>query len=905
MKPNYNNDTPPKEKNVIAVSLEGKDNVHRENEEKFVSFSQSLKNIIKQIGKEKFSEDYSPTHLSISSELLRREHALRRLSCSITRRTIVQINLSQCSLVASDAHLLYLALIHNPSLAVLKLGYNNLGDNGICIIAEAISGHSCLSILDVGFNNVGDTGCLALVSDVLAGNPIIQSLYLSGNSVGEKGAIALAEAVRLEGCGLKCLHLAGNRIGPNGARELMRAIKNNEERRQACQQSATGSSYNRNYYSNVNKKRRSKRSSNASGLQKLYLGNTEMKLEGCLSLSNMLITNLSIRVLSLSNLKIGDYGIAQFAQSVARNKLLPLEVLQLSFNHITCAGVKNLVHAIGGSTTLRELRLDNNNVQDHGARVLALAIPLMKLEVLDLGFNKISTKGIKALMKSVAENNSLHLLMISGNRIDDIAATYVSYALAHNTSLRKVYLDRCFMSHSTLRLLTAGIVSNSLLALNVVTGFNLGVILTTLGFPPELKDWCNYNLLQFIQLMWKMWQRLHKAKDVINKATIPNTSLPNEVDGEVLETENCDSNNSTFDDDGIQSKYIVKDASTVIKAAKVTFKIINGNLNEMLILISTAQWNEKDFEQCQNESPFAPPAEAMILEKTPLGKIQELRYSTGGCAYGNSATPNCSDEEGNLTNYDRKKWIMENLKEHVEALVGVAHEPFINDNLWTLYQHFYSPVYNRVPLQSHLRKVPALREMTGIEMDSTYSIVNTTTNSLNGTNTFPLSHTPALRRNFSYSALSETKYNGNEKMSGNNYISWNGRGVLNVDNLSAGPASRELPIQSMSRRIKGGRVYYYPPVKHLAELDPSATISSKKSIAEKVREKLETLKSKSQGEILTLMRQLKYLEIVLFMPYVVTKSDLVTNFEALSLSDVSLHYRISKSDVEDILLDLL
>ena len=91
----------------------------------------------------------------------------------------------------------------------------------------------------------------------------------------------------------------------------------------------------------------------------------------------------------------------------------------------------------------------------------------------------------------------------------------------------------------------------------------------------------------------------------------------------------------------------------------------------------------------------------------------------------------------------------------------------------------------------------------------------------------------------------------------------------------------------------------------MAELDPSATISSKKSIAEKVREKLETLKSKSQGEILTLMRQLKYLEIVLFMPYVVTKSDLVTNFEALSLSDVSLHYRISKSDVEDILLDLL
>jgi Ran GTPase-activating protein (RanGAP) involved in mRNA processing and transport len=209
-------------------------------------------------------------------------------------------------------------------------------------------------------------------------------------------------------------------------------------------------------------------------MEELYLGGTKMESTGCLSVSNMLLTNLSLRVLCLSDNGLNDHDLSLFSQSLSRNKQLPLEVLRLSFNKLTCVGVETLMNAIWGSKTLREIKLDNNQIRDRGAQLAAVVLTSVDLEVLDIGFNRLTIVGIKALMKSLAENSSLLALTLSGNVLDTNASKAVSYALAYNRTIRKLYLDHCSLSYAAQRHIAAGVVSNSYLALRVMSGFPLG-----------------------------------------------------------------------------------------------------------------------------------------------------------------------------------------------------------------------------------------------------------------------------------------------------------------------------------------------------------------------------------------------------------------------------------------------
>lgn len=444
----------------------------------------------------------------------------------------IKINFSQRNLGYRDAELLREAILANPQLGVLKLSYNNLGNIGTNLIASAIKcggglitpfassvncavlddnishatkeahgqfvqnrqykHHPSLSVLDLGFNNVGDEGCLSLASLAVAQNPTLTTLYLAGNAVKEQGSIALADAIA-GGCALTTLHLTANQIGPQGVKGLMRSMSEFDVNMQIAQQdrensmtmddqgtkreSLEGESFCPIRSTDehiVNESDHLARLEGMKCMEELYLGGTEMDSAGCLSVSNMLLTNFSLRVLCLSDNGLVDHDLSLFSQSLSRNKQLPLEVLRLSFNKLTCVGVETLMNAIWGSKTLREIKLDNNQIRDRGAQLAAVVLTSVDLEVLDIGFNRLTIVGIKALMKSLAENSSLLTLTLSGNVLDTNASKAVSYALAYNRTIQKLYIDHCSLSYAAQRHIAAGIVSNSYLALRVMSGFPLG-----------------------------------------------------------------------------------------------------------------------------------------------------------------------------------------------------------------------------------------------------------------------------------------------------------------------------------------------------------------------------------------------------------------------------------------------
>lgn len=373
-----------------------------------------------------------------------------------------KIDLSRRGLGEDDAELISIALRNNPQLAVLKLGYNNLSDVGTSRIASACSKdgrhHPNLTILDLGFNNVGDEGCTALFVHMVAGNHTLRNLFLSGNNFKQTGAMAIAGAI-LHGCSLSRLHLSSNRLGATGIEVLAQAIAESDSRNQELLRRQGGI--------------KAGFAIKPVTLEEIHLDDTSMQSSGFATVASMLMTNHNLKVVSLANNEIDDRDMVRLARALTQNKEIPLKSLILSFNKITCVGVECLMNAVWGSPTLREIKLDNNKMQDRGAQLCSVVLSSIRLEVLDLSFNRISTVGIKAIMKSLSENSSLQRLSLSGIPIDQNASKAVSYALAYNQSLQCFHIDSCSVGYSGQRHIVAGIVSNRNVKLRVITGFPL------------------------------------------------------------------------------------------------------------------------------------------------------------------------------------------------------------------------------------------------------------------------------------------------------------------------------------------------------------------------------------------------------------------------------------------------
>lgn len=355
-----------------------------------------------------------------------------------------------------------LALLQNSNLSVLKLGYNNLSDEGMITLASGISTHSALKSLDVGFNNVGNEGCTALASAILSAasnGGSLHTLYLAGNCITKEGAVALSKIYK-EGIGIRRLHITGNKFGPDGIHALLKAMIQQQEKIDYAHKSNGILSHDQE----------------DGGIEELFLGGTGMGSTGCESVAKLLEVSKTLRVISLANCHLGDEEAEVLAGAISKNiQELPLKSLQLSFNSLTSKGIESLMNGIWNLRGLNELKLDNNRMEARGAQVVSAVMGAIKtLTDLDVGFNNIGSSGMRLLMKAVADSKTLLNLSVSGNSIDIGSAKAVAYALAHNSSLKSLFLDHCSIQGESQRHITAGIVSNSGTNLKVLTGFPVG-----------------------------------------------------------------------------------------------------------------------------------------------------------------------------------------------------------------------------------------------------------------------------------------------------------------------------------------------------------------------------------------------------------------------------------------------
>mmetsp|Transcript_9703 Transcript_9703/g.20209 ORF Transcript_9703/g.20209 Transcript_9703/m.20209 type:complete len:1276 (-) Transcript_9703:169-3996(-) len=852
---------------------------------------------------------------SLSKELLRSpEHTVERLSYVLGRGTLVMINFSQRNLSFGDAELIRSAIIANPQLGVLKLGYNNLGDTGTSLIASAINfggdgfeetdkvklgesdeskckgadsfhrrqHHPSLSVLDLGFNNIGDRGCFSLATLAVSRNSTLSTLYLSGNAVGEQGALALADAVA-GGCGLTSLHLTANRVGAPGVKGLMRSIAEfdvivqmaqqdrenrmaleEEKKRRLAMMNAGSIDAVGNDVTNLDCGDESElddlaRLNGFNCMEELYLGGTNMGSTGCLSVSNMLLTNLSLRVLCLSDNGLNDQDLSLFSQSISRNRQLPIETLRFSFNRLTCVGVETLMNAIWESKTLREIKLDNNQIRDRGAQLAAVVLTSVDLEVLDLGFNRLTIVGVKALMKSLAENSSLNTLTLSGNVLDTNASKAVSYALAYNRTIQKLFVDHCSLSYAAQRHIAAGIVSNSNLALRVMSGFPLGAISVTLGLPAAMEHWTNEQVLKFIRVMWDR----HRHENGPTLALSKESSLSLSTSGVSESSPNPGGAKSPAKTD---EKVGPSDPATVVAAAMSAFTALGDTAGTLLT-------TEEPQRAISETSPIVS-SDAVMLEKTPSGTIRvpplddsddessqadksatPLEVSVSHVSTDSLCTANGKECPETPLDPVKKKRNMEWLRLHYRSLNGMTQLPFVHADLLQLYRYFYSPIdveedgsvqegnANRTNLKSGDSGGTTPTEFFYTEKHPPNSPSLSSASSA-GPHTARRQIMPGLQRKASYRSLHDVAMmpdSLNYRLRSPNFIS--------IDNSCRRRPVSALegcnPMQPALKRARNDkpRIDYFPRIKTKIEA---------------------FLSSSNQPKALVLLRQLKFIETMLF-----------------------------------------
>lgn len=163
----------------------------------------------------------------------------------------------------------------------------------------------------------------------------------------------------------------------------------------------------------------------ATSLETLSMSKGKIVNEGLELYSYLLGKNIigtcdKLKILDLSQNKIGSLGVKQLATSLETNK--NLEFLDLSQNNLGVYGTWILTNSLKKNNTLKGLNLFKNTIDVDGARAVRELIKVnTSIEFLDIGHNRIRSKGLEAITQGIqnAKDCKIKSLGLRLNFIND------------------------------------------------------------------------------------------------------------------------------------------------------------------------------------------------------------------------------------------------------------------------------------------------------------------------------------------------------------------------------------------------------------------------------------------------------------------------------------------------------
>nr|XP_055043989.1 NACHT, LRR and PYD domains-containing protein 12 isoform X1 [Misgurnus anguillicaudatus]XP_055043990.1 NACHT, LRR and PYD domains-containing protein 12 isoform X1 [Misgurnus anguillicaudatus]XP_055043991.1 NACHT, LRR and PYD domains-containing protein 12 isoform X1 [Misgurnus anguillicaudatus] len=351
------------------------------------------------------------------------------------------LRLKDCRVTPKGSFAIASALQANPShLRELDLHWNNPGDDGVEKFSAVIE-HSLskLETLWLSYGLLTEKTCQALASALMSNFSTLKAVDLSGNAIYDTGIKKLSNGLRSPNCQLAILRLASCEITEMGIGDLASALTLNPD-------SLRELDLRQNLIKDSGLTRLSEVLENSHcRLETLRLGDSGVTKEGCAVLAAALNSNPSYLIeLDLSDNNLTDTGL-KLLFPVMRNHRSKIMKLILSQCGLTMDCCDLLATTLGEkSSSLRELNLGGNNLQDLGVKHLCAGLENLQcqLEILSLCNCGVTGEACKVLAFALKSDHSvLTELDLSENNLTDSAVRPLSVLLdTPDCKLEKIVL---------------------------------------------------------------------------------------------------------------------------------------------------------------------------------------------------------------------------------------------------------------------------------------------------------------------------------------------------------------------------------------------------------------------------------------------------------------------------------
>ena len=190
---------------------------------------------------------------------------------------------------------------------------------------------------------------------------------------------------------------------------------------------------------------------NNSSLEILFLGNNTIGI-GILKIAIALCNIKSIKMLGLNNNNLSTEISCELAAAIKSNCCL--ELLTLSSNCLQSSAI-DILHSLSTITTLKVLKMDDNQIDEKGGDALASVIKSnTKLIELHFGSNNLQNSAVK-ILKALQKNSAIQSLDLSDNSLLDVNTVELAAAIQSNNSLKQLWLHSNNLQSSIVVILQA------------------------------------------------------------------------------------------------------------------------------------------------------------------------------------------------------------------------------------------------------------------------------------------------------------------------------------------------------------------------------------------------------------------------------------------------------------------